>query len=179
MRQSERKTLPVCQKCVYYKVTWDSLQPHACLFFDFKSMQLPAVEVCNSTGMACPQFRLSQVHARQAAAQKNGFRSHVGNSVKNLSQKVLPVNAPLEDAALGDAPHYSASGELSPPAPTSPTSPASPMVQDATRESANKSWGDQQEVSEKPQEAPSSGVRAPVSRSAQLGRILGERGILL
>ncbi|MEM9423451.1 MAG: hypothetical protein AAF975_01525 [Spirochaetota bacterium] len=70
----KRKALPTCQKCRSYKVTWDSRQPHACRFFGFKSYLLPAQEVYNSTGMACPQYRLAPAHMGASPGRRQHLR---------------------------------------------------------------------------------------------------------
>ncbi len=94
-RALPNKILPLCQKCQSYKVTWDSSQPHACLFFNFKSTLLPAIEVYNSTGMACPQYRLSK-HQKQPLQFQSYLAMQVANQPKQHTELSL----------------YSASGQL-------------------------------------------------------------------
>lgn len=46
----------VCQKCVYYFVTWEPNQPHGCKSYGFKSRQIPSIVVKNSSGEECKLF---------------------------------------------------------------------------------------------------------------------------
>jgi hypothetical protein len=46
----------VCQKCIYYYVTWQSNQPHGCKAYGFKSKQIPSVVVKQSSGISCSFF---------------------------------------------------------------------------------------------------------------------------
>jgi hypothetical protein len=46
----------VCQKCVYYFVTWEAGQPHGCKSYGFKSRLIPSIVVKNSSGHACNFF---------------------------------------------------------------------------------------------------------------------------
>ena len=96
------KSLPPCQKCQSYKVTWDSGQPHACLFFNFKSYLLPALEVYHSTGMACPQYRLAK-HHKQTPQFQNYLEVQGTNQINQVTE--LPLYS-----ASGQL--YSASGQL-------------------------------------------------------------------
>jgi hypothetical protein len=43
----------VCQRCVYYFVTWEPNKPHGCKAYGFKSRLLPSVAVKNSSGTDC------------------------------------------------------------------------------------------------------------------------------
>jgi hypothetical protein len=46
----------VCQKCIYYFVTWEAGQPHGCKSYGFKSRLLPSIVVKNSSGQPCNFF---------------------------------------------------------------------------------------------------------------------------
>lgn len=48
----------VCQKCVYYFVTWEASRPHGCNAYGFKSPVLPSITVKNSSGETCKFFSL-------------------------------------------------------------------------------------------------------------------------
>ncbi len=45
-----------CFECQHYFVTWDASAPRGCRLFGFKSMQMPAIVVKNSSGRACEAF---------------------------------------------------------------------------------------------------------------------------
>lgn len=45
-----------CFKCRHFKVTWDSVNPRACMAYGFKTRQLPSIVVKQSSGMDCLQF---------------------------------------------------------------------------------------------------------------------------
>ncbi|XPV70302.1 MAG: uracil-DNA glycosylase [Halarcobacter sp.] len=47
----------VCQRCIYYFVTWQPMKPHGCKAYGFKSKQLPSVVVKNSSGIDCTFFQ--------------------------------------------------------------------------------------------------------------------------
>lgn len=46
----------VCQKCIYYFVTWEAVKPHGCKAYAFKSQQLPSTVVKSSSGDDCKLF---------------------------------------------------------------------------------------------------------------------------
>ena len=48
----------VCQKCIYYYVTWEQKKPHGCKAYGFKSQIIPSRIVKNSSGMDCSFFQL-------------------------------------------------------------------------------------------------------------------------
>jgi hypothetical protein len=48
----------VCQKCVYYFVTWEANRPHGCKAYGFKTPVLPSITVKNSSGEDCKFFTL-------------------------------------------------------------------------------------------------------------------------
>ncbi|WP_321315520.1 uracil-DNA glycosylase [Halarcobacter sp.] len=48
----------VCQKCIYYFVTWQPTKPHGCKAYGFKSQLIPSVVVKNSSGSDCSFFQL-------------------------------------------------------------------------------------------------------------------------
>ncbi|MAD41568.1 MAG: uracil-DNA glycosylase [Arcobacter sp.] len=50
----------VCQKCVYYYVTWEKNKPHGCNAYGFKSLQLPSIVVKNSSKTDCNFFQEKQ-----------------------------------------------------------------------------------------------------------------------
>jgi hypothetical protein len=50
----------VCQKCIYYYVTWEKNKPHGCNAYGFKSQQLPSVVVKNSSKLDCSFYQEKQ-----------------------------------------------------------------------------------------------------------------------
>ena len=48
----------VCQKCVYYFVTWERGKPHGCKAYGFKSQFIPSITVKRSSGADCHFFTL-------------------------------------------------------------------------------------------------------------------------
>lgn len=46
----------ICQKCVYYYVTWEVGKPHGCKAYGFKSTQIPSVVVKKSSGSNCKLY---------------------------------------------------------------------------------------------------------------------------
>ena len=46
----------VCQRCIYYFVTWEPGQPHGCKSYGFKSRLIPSIVVKNSRGLPCNFF---------------------------------------------------------------------------------------------------------------------------
>lgn len=48
----------VCQKCLYYYVTWEQSKPHGCKAYGFKSKTIPSVVVKNSSGTDCSFYQL-------------------------------------------------------------------------------------------------------------------------
>lgn len=51
----------VCQKCIYYFVTWEKGRPHGCNRFGFKSKVIPSVMVKRSSGKDCQFFQLKNL----------------------------------------------------------------------------------------------------------------------
>ncbi|GMO18667.1 MAG: hypothetical protein LBG79_02120 [Spirochaetaceae bacterium] len=51
---------PDCLKCVHFSVSWDAVFPRSCAVFEFKTKQLPSVEVLRATGTNCPSFQLKK-----------------------------------------------------------------------------------------------------------------------
>ncbi|BEP27684.1 uracil-DNA glycosylase [Helicovermis profundi] len=45
-----------CNKCIYYYITWDKINPKGCKFFKFKSKQMPSIIVLKSSGNPCKAF---------------------------------------------------------------------------------------------------------------------------
>lgn len=45
-----------CMKCQYFYITWDKKFPRGCKFFNFKSKQMPSIEVLRSSASACLKF---------------------------------------------------------------------------------------------------------------------------
>ncbi len=43
----------ICQKCVYYFVTWEPKSPHGCKVYGFKSKVIPSLVVKRSSGQDC------------------------------------------------------------------------------------------------------------------------------
>jgi hypothetical protein len=50
----------VCQRCIYYYVTWEQNKPHGCNAYGFKSQQIPSVVVKNSSKMDCNFYKQKQ-----------------------------------------------------------------------------------------------------------------------
>jgi hypothetical protein len=48
----------VCQKCIYYFVTWEPNNPHGCKAYGFKSKLIPSMTVKRSSGVDCNFFTL-------------------------------------------------------------------------------------------------------------------------
>jgi hypothetical protein len=48
----------ICQRCIHYFITWKPNQPHGCNAYGFKSKQVPAVVVKESSGMDCNFYQL-------------------------------------------------------------------------------------------------------------------------
>ncbi|MCL4432314.1 MAG: uracil-DNA glycosylase [Epsilonproteobacteria bacterium] len=46
----------ICQKCIYYFVTWEANQPHGCKAYGFKSRYIPSQVVLSSSGKPCTFF---------------------------------------------------------------------------------------------------------------------------
>jgi hypothetical protein len=55
----------ICQRCIHYFITWKPNQPHGCNAYGFKSKQIPAVVVKESSGMACNFYQLKSNNANQ------------------------------------------------------------------------------------------------------------------
>ncbi len=51
-------TVISCQRCRFYKVTWDQNLPYGCVAHGFKSRKNPALAVYESSGMQCQLFSL-------------------------------------------------------------------------------------------------------------------------
>lgn len=47
----------ICQKCIYYFVTWEKNKPHGCNAYGFKSLQIPSVVVKNSSKIDCNFYK--------------------------------------------------------------------------------------------------------------------------
>jgi hypothetical protein len=47
----------ICQKCIYYFITWEKNKPHGCKAYNFKSQQLPSVVVKQSSGTNCNFYK--------------------------------------------------------------------------------------------------------------------------
>jgi hypothetical protein len=43
----------ICQKCIYYYVTWEPSKPHGCKAYGFKSHIIPSTVVKNSSKIDC------------------------------------------------------------------------------------------------------------------------------
>jgi hypothetical protein len=48
----------ICQKCLYYFVTWEPNKPHGCKAYGFKSQTIPSMVVKNSSGHPCNFYTL-------------------------------------------------------------------------------------------------------------------------
>ncbi len=51
----------ICQKCIYYFVTWQQDKPHGCKAYNFKSQIIPSIVVKNSSGFACIFYQLKNL----------------------------------------------------------------------------------------------------------------------
>lgn len=47
---------PNCRKCIYFFITWDKNFPYGCNALNFKSKQLPSIDVLKSSGFDCLKF---------------------------------------------------------------------------------------------------------------------------
>ncbi|MFK2821651.1 uracil-DNA glycosylase [Arcobacter sp. YIC-80] len=47
----------ICQKCIYYYVTWEQNSPHGCKAYGFKSKIIPSIIVKNSSGSICSFYQ--------------------------------------------------------------------------------------------------------------------------
>jgi len=52
----------ICQKCIYYFVTWEPGKPHGCKAYRFKSAFVPSISVKNASGEACKFYTLKDIH---------------------------------------------------------------------------------------------------------------------
>jgi len=52
----DRKSIN-CFKCCYFYITWDRNFPYGCKAYNFKSRQLPSVEVKTASGKECLSFK--------------------------------------------------------------------------------------------------------------------------
>ena len=43
----------ICQKCIYYFVTWQGGRAHGCKAYGFKSQMIPSVVVKRTSGLEC------------------------------------------------------------------------------------------------------------------------------
>ena len=50
----------VCQKCIYYYVTWEKMRPHGCKAYGFKSKEIPSVIVKRNSGVPCSFYNIKQ-----------------------------------------------------------------------------------------------------------------------
>jgi len=50
----------VCQKCVYYYVTWEQNKPHGCNAYGFKSQKIPSIVVKDSSKIDCNFYQEKQ-----------------------------------------------------------------------------------------------------------------------
>ena len=50
----------VCQRCIYYYVTWEQSKPHGCNAYGFKSQQIPSIVVKNSSKTDCNFYQEKQ-----------------------------------------------------------------------------------------------------------------------
>ncbi|WP_228197956.1 uracil-DNA glycosylase [Poseidonibacter antarcticus] len=50
----------ICQKCIYYYVTWEKNKPHGCNAYGFKSQQIPSLVVKRSSKMDCNFYKQKQ-----------------------------------------------------------------------------------------------------------------------
>jgi len=47
----------ICQKCIYYYVTWQGGRAHGCKAYGFKSPTLPSIVVKNSSRLDCKFYQ--------------------------------------------------------------------------------------------------------------------------
>jgi len=51
-----------CHQCIHYYVTWDPQFPHGCRIMEFKSQQMPNIEVRRTMhGKGCLLFEVKKV----------------------------------------------------------------------------------------------------------------------
>ncbi len=47
----------ICQKCIYYYVTWESASPHGCKAYGFKSKSIPSLVVKQASEEECKFYK--------------------------------------------------------------------------------------------------------------------------
>lgn len=47
----------ICQKCIYYYVTWEVAKPHGCKAYGFKSKIIPSIVVKNTSKSDCSFYK--------------------------------------------------------------------------------------------------------------------------
>lgn len=52
----EEKERIICQKCIYYYVTWQDGRAHGCKAYGFKSKTIPSMVVKSSSRMDCKLY---------------------------------------------------------------------------------------------------------------------------
>lgn len=52
----------VCQKCIYYYVTWLNTTPHGCKAYGFKSKIIPSVVVKNTSSQECMFYKIKNIN---------------------------------------------------------------------------------------------------------------------
>ena len=50
-----------CRKCRHYYITWDKNFPYGCRAMQFKSAQMPILEVFAASGIACLRFEEKKI----------------------------------------------------------------------------------------------------------------------
>ncbi len=60
MKEAQKMKKINCKRCVYYYVTWESVHPHGCKAFGFKSKIIPSQEVKNSSGKECAMYEVKK-----------------------------------------------------------------------------------------------------------------------
>lgn len=51
----------ICQKCIYYYVTWEASKPHGCRAYGFKSKLLPSMVVEKTSSMPCQYYKTKSI----------------------------------------------------------------------------------------------------------------------
>lgn len=66
-----------CQKCTHYYVTWDPRFPHGCRAMNFKSKEMPYIQVARNTGHECLLFTPKTPDRKKDGNRGGGFSQTV------------------------------------------------------------------------------------------------------
>jgi len=49
-----------CRKCLHFYITWDNKFPYGCKALNFKSKNIPSIDVKISSGIDCLKFEIKK-----------------------------------------------------------------------------------------------------------------------